>query len=250
MWSGFQRRFAGSAAVEIGVTYLLTLLAVRALVQAVGVGVPEAVLAGVPLLFIFAPEWACRFRGVDAAQYPIWLVPFGDTSTWIRALRWGGGLSIAVSIPFIVGYHLWHTVGVPWVEAASGFRLVAVHAEFQGHWPSNMVLLVLIHLVGVALPEEIFYRGYMQTRLDEVWPTRWTWFGAEVGPGLLVTSFLFAIGHSLVLVQWWHIFIFFPSLAFGWLRARTGGILAGVFFHAWCNVAVTTLDTLYGMVSP
>jgi hypothetical protein len=61
---------------------------------------------------------------------------------------------------------------------------------------------------------------------------------------------LFAFGHSLVQVQWWHFAIFFPSLVFGWMRARSGGVLAGAFFHAWANVTVHTLDTLYGIVPP
>jgi membrane protease YdiL (CAAX protease family) len=30
--------------------------------------------------------------------------------------------------------------------------------------------------------------------------------------------------------------VYFPSLAIGWLRARTGGIGAGVAVHASCNV--------------
>ncbi|MFI5301533.1 MAG: type II CAAX prenyl endopeptidase Rce1 family protein, partial [Polyangiales bacterium] len=30
--------------------------------------------------------------------------------------------------------------------------------------------------------------------------------------------------------------VFFPSLLFGWMRARTGGIGAGIAFHAACNL--------------
>ncbi len=30
--------------------------------------------------------------------------------------------------------------------------------------------------------------------------------------------------------------VFFPSLAFGWLRSATGSIVAPVFFHASCNL--------------
>jgi membrane protease YdiL (CAAX protease family) len=61
---------------------------------------------------------------------------------------------------------------------------------------------------------------------------------------------VFAAGHSIVQFQWWHFAIFFPSLVFGWMRARTGQVVAGAGFHAWSNVTVSTLDTLYGIVKP
>ena len=89
-----------------------------------------------------------------------------------------------------------------------------------------------------------FTRGF-----DEHFGTPWKVLGANVGWGLVLTCLLFAFGHSLIAPQWWHAFIFFPSLVFGWMRAKTGGPMAGALFHAWCNVTVATLDTLYG-VSP
>ena len=30
--------------------------------------------------------------------------------------------------------------------------------------------------------------------------------------------------------------VFFPSLVFGWLRARGGGVGAAILFHASCNL--------------
>jgi membrane protease YdiL (CAAX protease family) len=30
--------------------------------------------------------------------------------------------------------------------------------------------------------------------------------------------------------------VFFPGLAFGWMRARTGSLAAGTAFHASCNL--------------
>jgi membrane protease YdiL (CAAX protease family) len=42
--------------------------------------------------------------------------------------------------------------------------------------------------------------------------------------------------------------VFFPSLLFGWLRARTGGIGASVFFHALCNLFAAYLARSYGLL--
>jgi hypothetical protein len=177
------------------------------------------------------------------------LPPLKDPE-WREALKLALIVAFAVSVPFFVGYHLWQTVAVPAVQDLLGVRLFPKAPHLQWVWPSNPFTLVAYHLFFVAIPEEMFYRGYLQSRLDEVFSPRWRILGAQVGPGLLVTSGLFALGHSFVVVQWWHVFIVVPSLAFGWMRARTGGIVAGAFFHAWCNVAVSTLDTLYGIVPP
>ncbi|HVJ94635.1 MAG TPA: MrtC family glutamic-type intramembrane protease [Labilithrix sp.] len=106
-------------------------------------------------------------------------------------------------------------------------------------------------LVIIALPEEAFYRGYLQSRLDyalpgfgwradpstgEKVPVRLRVFGASVGPAILLTSIIFALGHLATIRQPARLAVFFPSLAFGWLRSRTGGIGAAITFHAMCNV--------------
>jgi membrane protease YdiL (CAAX protease family) len=41
--------------------------------------------------------------------------------------------------------------------------------------------------------------------------------------------------------------VIFPSLVFGWLRARTGGIGASLTFHAMCNVLSEILGRAYGV---
>ena len=217
--------------------WLGTLLLIRLVVTLVEtLGLHEIFLVLVPVLFLYAPVWLCMARGVDSWSYPLALPAFSDRLRWGNAVRLNI-LCIAVTVvPFVVGYHVWHT-------AVFGHSL-------QWIWPSDPLKLIGYHLFFVALPEEIFYRGYIQTRLDERYGTPWRVFGTPVGWGLILASLLFAFGHSLVLLQWWHPFIFFPSLVFGWMRNRTGGPLAGALFHAWANVTVATLDTLYGVIPP
>jgi membrane protease YdiL (CAAX protease family) len=221
--------------IEQVVLWIATLVAIRAVV-AISAFTHEVVLALVPVLFMWAPVWACRFRGVDPDDYPIALPAFSPRDPWMDAARFAGALIAVVFVPFVLLYHLWQTT-------VFGF-------EFEGTPPSQPLMLIGYHLFFVAIPEEMFYRGYMQSRLDEVWPTRWKVLGVMMGPGWLVTCVLFAFGHSIVQVQWWHFAIIIPSLAFGWLRSRTGQVLAGAFFHAWCNVTVAWLDTLYGVIPP
>jgi len=99
-------------------------------------------------------------------------------------------------------------------------------------------LLLLYHLACVALPEEVFYRGYMQSRLNEAFPVRVRLFSACVGFGWLYTTLLFALGHYLIDFRVNTLATFLPGLVFGWLRERTGSVAASTIFHALCNGTV------------
>ncbi|MGZ3481460.1 MAG: myxosortase family intramembrane protease, partial [Myxococcaceae bacterium] len=90
-------------------------------------------------------------------------------------------------------------------------------------------------LFVTALPEEFFYRGWLQTRLKRVWPGGAHLAGVLVGPAFLLTAALFAVGH-LAIFQASRLAVFFPALLFGWLRERTGTVVGSTLFHAACNV--------------
>jgi len=240
----------GPVLLEIIALYFLTLVPIRIVVDLQRfAGVHEIILALVPILFMYAPVWMCRYRGVDSWDYPLDVPAFRDVQAWLKPMLPALAFAGAIAVPFVVGYHVWQTMGVPLVEDTLHVRLYPQRPQLQWTWPSagDFARLVGYQMFFVAIPEEFFYRGYMQTRLDEAWGRPWNVFGTHVGPGLLITCVLFAFGHSLVVLQWWHVFIIFPSLIFGWLRARTGGVLAGAYFHALCNLGVGVLDTLYGI---
>ncbi|MCA9520149.1 MAG: CPBP family intramembrane metalloprotease [Myxococcales bacterium] len=99
-----------------------------------------------------------------------------------------------------------------------------------------LLYFILIQFALVAVPEELFYRGYVQSRLAQLDRRTWTVLGAEIGPSILYTSLLFALGHFLVDWNPARLAVFFPSLLFGWLRQRTGSIGAAVVFHALSNL--------------
>lgn len=231
--------------------WLVTLLLIRLVVTAADAGAPELVKAAVPLLFMYMPVWWLQREGRDPDVYPLALPAFSDAGPYLEAIKLNGVVIGLILVPWLLGYHYWQTSWLPAVMEGLGFAPHTIpRISFQGTWPSSPLLLVAYHLFFVAIPEEMFYRGYVQSRLDEVWPPKWRIFGAEVGWGLIAASAIFAVGHSVVALQWWHPFIFFPSLVFGWMRSRTGTVVAGALFHAWSNVQVTTLDTLYGIVPP
>ena len=44
--------------------------------------------------------------------------------------------------------------------------------SFIGAIPQELLLTILYQIFYVALPEEFFYRGYFQTRLNELYPSK------------------------------------------------------------------------------
>jgi len=149
-----------------------------------------------------------------------------------RAAGWALACAVVIFGPYYLGWRYW------WHPHHS-FSLDFKPLDFGND--------VLGQLLLVALPEEAFYRGYLQTELDKVLPPRVSVLGAKLGPAVLITSLVFAIGHFVTVPFPARLAVFFPSLVFGWLRARTGGIGAPLAFHAFCNVFSELLGRAYGV---
>ena len=221
---------------ELTVMWLATLLVIRLVVELqAGAGAPEWVLAVVPLLFIYVPVAWCRFKGLDSWSYHLSIPSFSDRDAWMAVLRTNARLLLIIGPGFVVGYHFYQS-------------LIFGHGPGHG-WPDEVLTLVAYQLFFVAIPEEFFYRGYFQTRLNEVFPKQTQVFGVPMGMGSVWAALFFAFGHTLVLFQWWHFATFVPGMVFAWLREKTDSVMAGSVFHAICNIAVIHLDTHYGLIS-
>lgn len=169
--------------------------------------------------------------GIGGLLEPERLDPKRLARAGARAAGWALAAA-AVTWPFFA-------IGLPLYYGASrSFSFPQVKGPFD---------LVLGQLFVIALPEEAFFRGFLQTRLDRAWPRRWRVLGADVGVSIVVTSVLFAVAHVLTLPLPARLAVFFPSLLFGWLRARTKGIGASVLFHAGCNLLSLVLRDGYGV---
>jgi len=117
------------------------------------------------------------------------------------------------------------------------FQAWAFHAHY---YPSNknatLWTVFFFHTLVVAFPEEFFFRGYLLKRFQQYFQDSRRFLGVTMGKAFFLTAFVFAISHSLITLRWWHFSIFFPALAFGWLREKTGGLVAPILFHAFSNV--------------
>lgn len=190
--------------------------------------------------FLLAPRLASRLsgRGFDEQAAGITLYPLRPG---LRVL----GAALLVTWPaFVAGFFLYYGT------VCSGHGLVRAYAEatapmcsawhgwagFHLRLPDGFVVLLLSQILVVAIPEEIFFRGYLMSRFEERWPSRARFLGAAVGWPLLLSSVLFAVGHFLVDLAPARLAVFFPALVFAWMRNRAGSIAPGALFHALCNV--------------
>ena len=128
---------------------------------------------------------------------------------------------------------------------ASHIAPYALPVHLEPRLPRGFALLVATQLAVVALPEEMFYRGFLQTGFRRADPgRRWSVLGADLGSGFVRTQLLFALGH-LVTLQPWRVATFFPGLLFGWVRERTGSLAAPVVVHALSNLFLATLEASF-----
>lgn len=133
---------------------------------------------------------------------------------------------------FLMAAHLWETI----ILGSSG-------PAFSGF--PGFAKLLPYHFIMVALPEEFFFRGYLQSTLNLVFPRRRRILGANLGAAWVVTAAVFAAAHSCISVEWWHFAIFFPALVFGYLRELTGSITAPILFHGTANIIMALIGNLY-----
>lgn len=172
----------------------------------------------------------------------LWLVvPVLWLSYCDRPLAEYGVVRGAVGSP---GFHL-AMVGGIFVPYAVGHVLLAqwvLGASFVPRLPDNLGREVVEQILLIALPEEMFFRGYLQTQFDRASHRRWRVFGVEVGLGLPAAALLFGACH-IVNGGPARLVTFFPGLWYGWLRARTGNVWVPALYHAASNLLMTTVLT-------
>lgn len=234
---------------------LLTFLATTALASGMfwgSRGVPflhRNLHAFIAVLFYYAPVIAGRLadRPFDFREAGLTLRPI-RTNVAVLAV------AVAIAFPLFIG-GFFGFYGAVCEPAARGLPIVIARLCPGGGWlgwtgghlhlPSGFLLLAANQVLIVAVPEEVFFRGYLLERLEARWPPRLRVAGANVGWALLASAVLFALGHVLVDLNPQRLAVFFPALIFGWIRARTGSLAAGAAFHALCNLLSDVLHTSY-----
>jgi len=133
----------------------------------------------------------------------------------------------------------------PFTAAFFIFEHFANNAAITLCVPEGLGKAIAVHFFYFALPEEFLFRGYLQTRFYRITPKL-------IGPeklGLplaaIVCAVIFAFAHVIFDASWYRLLVFFPAVIFGWLRHRTGSILASTLFHGACNVTAFWVSGMF-----
>jgi CAAX protease family protein len=118
-------------------------------------------------------------------------------------------------------------VSMTGVMNSAGFGTIASTAVFQFFF--------------AGFGEEILFRGYIQTRINEDFGRPWNIKGVNFGPGLLIAAVLFGVLHLMgpfnplmgefQLDVFSGISSFFFGLLFGFVRENTGSVLSAGLAH-------------------
>jgi membrane protease YdiL (CAAX protease family) len=248
---------AASAPAREAVLAFLAACGAVAVLAVVGRAVPfvwNNLAAFVAVAFLYLPLLWLRRRGEYLEDYGFHLAPVG------RGLAIAG-VFVAIVLPlFAAGYVGFYALacrhGAGWLATLPEPGHCARFHGWGGlHWPAlalhfpprdrDLVVQVFGQLVVTALPEEMFFRGYLHELCERRWPPTRRILGGGVGWALVVSSAMFAAVHPIIWQDPRRLVVFFPGLVFGWMRSATGSILAGTLTHAASNLFLVLLDACF-----
>jgi membrane protease YdiL (CAAX protease family) len=203
----------------------------------------EYVPALAAIAFIYLPARAAWARGQELALWGFTLSP------WRRNLAFVLAVPALVFPLFALVFAGFYAVvcnsGALSILAPPGWCPRFLGSDFVVRLPPGFLESAFAQLVVVAIPEELFFRGYLHARLEEAYPPARRILGGGVGRALLLSSLLFALGHVLVDFDPRRLVVFFPGLLFGWMRSASGSIAAGALVHALSNLYIDALHRTF-----
>jgi membrane protease YdiL (CAAX protease family) len=202
----------------------------------------------VAVVFLYAPVVVAWWRKEDLDDYGFHAEP-------VRKGLVIAGTAIAVIFPiFALGYFAFY-------EIACNSQLLAhlvprnMCSSYGGlsalHWPAmnwnpldkdSFAQFCLVQMIVVALPEELFFRGFLLHLLEKRFPPRRRVLGGGIGLALVLSAAAFALIHLPKDGDPRALATFFPALVFGWMRSATGSILASTVTHGASNILIWILD--------
>ena len=226
------------------VTYGLVLVLVTGLVR-INVTLPAIGHLGsalVSVLFLYAPMFALARRNEDLYDYGFRAQPIG------RGLAYAG-ISLAIIFPlFVAGFFAFYEIVchssllgqlAPKGTCSFYHGLDTLHAP---RISASYAEYALVQLLVVALPEELFFRGFLLGLLEKRFPPKRRLLGGGIGLALVLSSLAFALVHLPKDGDPRMLATFFPALLFGWMRSATGSILGSTIAHGASNILVNLLN--------
>jgi uncharacterized protein len=198
----------------------------------------------VAVLFLYVPVFYAWRRKED-------LVDYGFHADPLKKGLITAGIAIAVIFPiFALGYFAFYEIAcgsdllsnlVPHNMCSRYGGLAGLHAPAL---TGKLLEFCAVQLIVVALPEELFFRGFLLGLLERRFPPKRRILGGGVGLALVISAAMFALIHLPKDGDPRALATFFPGLLFGWMRSSTGSILASTLTHAGSNILIRFLDLM------
>lgn len=125
-----------------------------------------------------------------------------------------------------------HNRQTTWVLLILGI-IIVLAAVIHPHVALISTVLYMLFFVGIG--EELFFRGYVQSRLNQAFGRPYKLWGASFGWGMFLTALLFGLSHVLSPANpghvAWGLWTFAFGLVLGHLREKSGSFLAPAVAH-------------------
>ena len=113
--------------------------------------------------------------------------------------------------------------------------VVGLIGSYLLHPISPVAARVVEKLIFVGFLEEFFFRGYLQTRLNEVFGKPFKFANVSFGPALILAAIVFGLFHPLTVVNdtpWaWALWTCIFGLVVGFVREKTGSFISSAVLH-------------------
>ena len=102
---------------------------------------------------------------------------------------------------------------------------------------SELIAQIIIALIFIGFLEEFFWRGYLQTRLNDVFGRPYSLFNVNYGASLILTAVIFGLFHPLSVttrspLPWaWALWTAAFGLILGFLREKSGAVVTPALLH-------------------
>ena len=198
----------------------------------------------VAVLFLYVPVFVAWRRTEDLYDYGFHAKP-------VKQGLITAAVAIGAIFPiFALGYFAFYEVAcnsdllshlVPHGMCTRYGGLAGLHAPAL---TQKLLEFCAVQLVVVALPEELFFRGFLLGMLERRFPPKRRILGGGIGLALVISAAMFALIHLPKDGDPRALATFFPGLLFGWMRSATGSIMASTLTHAGSNILIRFLDLM------
>lgn len=258
-------RIMATAILEVVIVFGLTLLLI-ALVGLSPVGawgrrafgryfIEYAVMIALPLLLLLVTRRNPASYGLSLRNFSYHLdvtagafVPVALAAAcagFVDHRRWSGALILAgvrIAVLFVLGRLLLNKPSRDEAGSMAGAVLLVAGANFIPQTAlANAVSALVFYVLFLGLGEELLFRGYIQSRLNAAWGRPFRFYGVNLGWGIVLASALFGLMHVIDLGAvvsggwkpqwWWGFWTFFGGLVLGFVREKTGSIMAPAILH-------------------